>query len=426
MRFAPFAALLALLVVAHAWAQKPAPPTRRDAGTPAVTPPPPPEPRPLDVVSLVPPTTARVTTWATPPFDAWVDDESRVVLPSPEQQWPSLGVLLFGDVVHVTGCTPACDDPDAFATLEPFGVVRLRYLRPMPRTDNAIASGPGAQFRFARVTGRDVSSHVRPDLGSDVVRRFSTGDEIFLRPATSEPDGEFLIRPDGSYIRASDVRMFTLSTLAGWHDPPTRFAFAVGDTVLTRPDGTTTDVHRYDRFTYLGQGHGVVRVEGGTIPWTALRLGRARRRPASVPSSAKWTHVDLRQQVLTAYEGDRMVFATLISAGLHQGTTQPGHFRVVRKALFTTMKASATEESSYYVEGVQWTQFFHGSVAFHTAYWHDAFGNPRSHGCVNLSPNDARWLFEWSPGDLPEGWRVVNPLAARLDSLYVHVERARP
>lgn len=50
----------------------------------------------------------------------------------------------------------------------------------------------------------------------------------------------------------------------------------------------------------------------------------------------------------------------------------------------------------YYIEEVVWTTFFYSGYALHSAYWHDAFGRPRSHGCVNLSLYDAWWLYNWS------------------------------
>ena len=53
---------------------------------------------------------------------------------------------------------------------------------------------------------------------------------------------------------------------------------------------------------------------------------------------------------------------------------------------------------------VPYVQYFTEGYALHAAYWHDSFGRPRSHGCINLSPLDARWLFHWTDPPLPEGW----------------------
>src|SRR4029077_3523444 len=67
--------------------------------------------------------------------------------------------------------------------------------------------------------------------------------------------------------------------------------------------------------------------------------------------------------------------------------------------------------SVYAVERVPWVMFFHDDQALHGAYWHDRFGQRHSHGCVNLAPRDARWLFAWAPPALPAGWDAVLPLA---------------
>jgi lipoprotein-anchoring transpeptidase ErfK/SrfK len=53
---------------------------------------------------------------------------------------------------------------------------------------------------------------------------------------------------------------------------------------------------------------------------------------------------------------------------------------------------------------VPYVQFFDGDRGLHGVYWHDQFGTPRSHGCVNLSPRDARWLFHFTTHPLPPGW----------------------
>ena len=63
-------------------------------------------------------------------------------------------------------------------------------------------------------------------------------------------------------------------------------------------------------------------------------------------------------------------------------------------------------EDPYSVATVPWTEFFspEKGLALHTAYWHDQFGHQRSHGCVNLAPRDARWLYFWSDPQVPPGW----------------------
>jgi hypothetical protein len=134
-----------------------------------------------------------------------------------------------------------------------------------------------------------------------------------------------------------------------------------------------------------------------------------------------WIEVDLFEQTLAAYEGSRMVYATLISSGRSGSTfTDSGLFRIWYKQRAGKMSNPDAEDGSaawYYLEDVPWTMYFNGPTALHTAYWHDAFGFTRSHGCVNLAPRDAEWLFNWTTPHLPAG---VDDLMATGTWVWVH------
>jgi hypothetical protein len=119
--------------------------------------------------------------------------------------------------------------------------------------------------------------------------------------------------------------------------------------------------------------------------------------PPGVPSGAAWIDVNLFEQTLAAYVGDRMVYATLVSSGLPGWNTPPGLFQVWNKVLAGKMSGADGRPDYYFLEDVPWTLYFNQDVALHGAYWHDGFGYQHSHGCVNLAPLDARWLFEWAP-----------------------------
>ncbi len=130
----------------------------------------------------------------------------------------------------------------------------------------------------------------------------------------------------------------------------------------------------------------------------------------------KWIDVSIHWGTLVAYEGKKPMFATLISPGLKgyarvggkptKNTTPTGAFRIEWKHVTRTMSPDP-EKKSYYLSEVPYTQFFHQPFALHGAYWHDAFGEPKSGGCVNLSVADARWLFGWTEPSLPAGWHSV-------------------
>jgi uncharacterized protein YgiM (DUF1202 family) len=132
--------------------------------------------------------------------------------------------------------------------------------------------------------------------------------------------------------------------------------------------------------------------------WVAAALPKAR--PGSIRANERWVGVNLGQQTVVAYEGDTPVYAAMVATGLPATPTVQGVFRTWQRLASGKMSGgSAATGGYYYLEGVTWTCYFYAGYALHTAYWHDAFGRPRSHGCVNLSPYDAWWLFQWSaPG----------------------------
>jgi hypothetical protein len=146
---------------------------------------------------------------------------------------------------------------------------------------------------------------------------------------------------------------------------------------------------------------------GELISELHLRVARRAARPPLVPRRARWIHVRLEDQTLVAYDGDRPVFATLVATGKEGFTTPQGLFRVHAKHVSTTMDGLAGSDDVYSIEDVPWTMYFQGSYALHAAFWHDRLGAVRSHGCVNLSPEDARWLFRWTTPSLPAGFHGV-------------------
>ncbi len=112
----------------------------------------------------------------------------------------------------------------------------------------------------------------------------------------------------------------------------------------------------------------------------------------------RWIDVNLEKQTLTVYENGQLVYATIISTGVEKFWTRPGVFQIYKKKDLETMQGSfeANRSDFYYLENVPWTMYFDKARALHGAYWHTKFGYNASHGCVNLSPGDAHWLFNWA------------------------------
>ncbi len=122
----------------------------------------------------------------------------------------------------------------------------------------------------------------------------------------------------------------------------------------------------------------------------------------------QWFDVNVGEQVLVAYRGQQAQYATLISSG--RGSPTPlGNYPVWAKVASMDMANQDYEDKPYMVQGVPWVLLFQGHNALHGAYWHNRFGNRKSHGCVNLAPLDARWVFEWAGPTMPFGWTGYLP-----------------
>lgn len=182
-------------------------------------------------------------------------------------------------------------------------------------------------------------------------------------------------------------------------------------------DGSLKFVKSLPRRTFVG-GTEEVEIGGRLYVHTTedtyvrasdLRMAEPQPRPEGVGEHDRWIDVDLSKQLLVAYEGDRPVFATLVSTG-RKGTkdepfeTPKGTFRILTKHISSSMDGNTASDGNYSIQDVPWAMFFDGNYAIHGAFWHNGFGSRRSHGCINLAVGDARWLFWWVGPELPEGW----------------------
>jgi lipoprotein-anchoring transpeptidase ErfK/SrfK len=142
---------------------------------------------------------------------------------------------------------------------------------------------------------------------------------------------------------------------------------------------------------------------------TQIRVAKVKpvARPADIAPDEKWVAVDLFEQTLVAYQGDEMKFATLISSGLPQWSTEEGLFKIYQRWVRGPMSAGAgVLGDAYYIENIANIMYFNVDMALHAAYWHDKFGYRQSRGCVNMSLMDANWVYEWSRDD-EDAWVYV-------------------
>ena len=145
------------------------------------------------------------------------------------------------------------------------------------------------------------------------------------------------------------------------------------------------------------------------------RVGPEELTPISpdVPARQKRIEVSLSRQELRAYEGERLIFRTRISSGIPDRRPQEngvptitpdGVFHITKKTPMRHMGDGhlTADLEAYELPGVPWVSFFHETgVAFHGTYWHTDYGIPRSHGCVNMRPEEAKWLYRWTTPAAP-------------------------
>jgi lipoprotein-anchoring transpeptidase ErfK/SrfK len=145
-----------------------------------------------------------------------------------------------------------------------------------------------------------------------------------------------------------------------------------------------------------------------------VRVDRYQNEPNWAASGRKWIDVSILRQALVAYEGTTPVYVTLVSTGADgigdpktTHSTIQGTFLIHTKHVSVTMDGEEDDPDPFDFRDVPFVQYFNEGFALHAAYWHDDFGNPRSHGCVNLAPRDAAWLFRWTDPEVPPGWHAA-------------------
>jgi outer membrane murein-binding lipoprotein Lpp len=195
----------------------------------------------------------------------------------------------------------------------------------------------------------------------------------------------------------------------------------------TRADGTLRmiddpdheAIERLSRVTWLrrervgDQSYHVVALPTGEERYLRewfLALAEVTDTPSGIEPGEPWVHVDLSSQTLVLYRGETPVYATLVSSGVEGHETAEGEFTIRRKFVSDTMADPGSDlgNDRYRIEDVPWTQYFDGSIALHAAFWHAQYGIVHSHGCVNLSPNDARYVYGHTWPEIPEGWHGVS------------------
>lgn len=112
----------------------------------------------------------------------------------------------------------------------------------------------------------------------------------------------------------------------------------------------------------------------------------------------RWINIDLHNQTLAVYDNNELVFASLVATGSGELYSDPGTYRIYEMKEVDLMQGSYSSDRSdfYYLEGVPWQLYYNHAQAIHGIYWPAMLGFTQSHGCVNMFPGDAQWVYRWA------------------------------
>ncbi|HJL15306.1 MAG TPA: L,D-transpeptidase [Sandaracinaceae bacterium LLY-WYZ-13_1] len=316
------------------------------------------------------------------------------------------------------------------------------YHQPPSRADQRAAAAHGRRYAELLEQGQERRAELlrdgrlagEPDKPAVVARYLHRGFYVASNGTETRMRRRFVRTVRGSFVKEAQLLETTPSDFAGveldeetalpvaWAVRTSRPLYRVqrwDDVWLFREDEGYEAYERQDRLPWVrrenidGDVYHVLEMPDGEErylrAWFAA-VAEPIEPPRGVADDEPWVHVDVGEQTLVLYRGATPVYATLVSSGLDGHDTPRGEFRIRRKFVSDTMANLGPDagDDSYRIDDVPWTQYFEGSVALHGAFWHHRFGLQRSHGCVNLAPRDARFVFEHTWPSIPEGWHGVS------------------
>lgn len=286
-------------------------------------------------------------------------------------------------------------------------------------TPVTVADSPFFETHYARLAD-NANVYPQPSRSVAPIRNVGDGFLFVTLYGWERINGETWYQiNEGEYMHEDDIRPVTASDFHGVvlnHHPERPFGWIVQDVQpSSQPDGEPNPAFaRLPRQTFFQIYNAVLGEEdwiwydiggGRWVRQTYMSIIEASPRPEGVGPNDFWTEVDLYEQVFAAYEGDRMVYATLISSGLNRWPTREGLFQVWERYEQYKMSGAEGKIDYYYIEDVPYIMYFDDlmGIGLHGTFWHDRFGFKHSHGCVNMPILDAQWTYEWSaeaPNDL--------------------------
>ena len=391
----------------------------------------------------------------TPPIDRRRATRAMMVYFEPRFGGRFRGKIPDGEAFEVYELVPA--DPDdeecrksGWGRIDAAAYVCLRHTEPVedePAVIPARLVDGLAPFFYARRPGKEGSPE-RPEvpvyrsraamLAGAAPERFLEveHDYIFVERRRTR-GGVMLTTPDRRVVRERDVRRLEPSRFAGRDvrarpiPAGTAMAWSVQwpyAVIREEPHPEAAEVGRIPLHAEA-LAHGGAQSGGGETfvamiepaqGWALVEHVRhwtEHAPPGDVRDDELWIDVDLDQQMLALRRGTAIEFLTLISSGTPKHPTPLGIYRLEGKWAYADMRSRAGDEEEYFVEGVPWVQYFKGRYALHGTFWHNRFGRRTSHGCINLSAHDARWVYERTWPAPKAGWIVINEHAQEPGTL---------
>lgn len=304
----------------------------------------------------------------------------------------------------------------------------LQMMKAFPKPPVIAAPKDGytlSNYSFWRVTHASPAMYDAP--GGNIIQQMPGGFN-FVRAIDTSVEGWVKIE-SGEWMSTEDVKYYEASYFSGvqpLNGLQYPFAWVLGDLVTVPKPGASQSLEtgrlaqRYEVvniFAEVTGPNGWSWFMVGPDQWIeqrSLALAKRTERPEGV--SGRWVAIDLYEQTLIAYEDDIPVFATLIASGLPGWDTNEGVFDIWARVARDGMSGATGAPDAYALQSVPWVMYFDGGISLHGTYWHDGFGYRHSHGCVNLSISDARFIFDW----MSKANKPVNDDGEVVNSVYVY------
>lgn len=300
----------------------------------------------------------------------------------------------------------------------PYPIKPLAAAKP----DSSLSDLP---VRVARINGAETPVYASLDDaigGGTVLRTIPDGASRYVTMIDSAVSGgrTFVRTMAGGWVEATPFYSWPKwQGLEFYATPQNDFGWTINPTPsYTEPSFAALQTGKqYEKYVEF-QIYQVVEAEGyewyeaGPGEWIPSLKSRRLVVDTTVPEGVdnnRWISIDLYNQTLAAYEDGRLVFAALVATGSGELYSDPGLYYIYEKRELEQMQGSYTSDRSdfYSLEGVPWTMYYNHAQAIHGIYWPASLGFTQSHGCVNMFPGDAHWLFNWA--DLGDWVYVHDP-----------------